>query len=300
MMMFFVCVYKKTVPFTVTFFTFFFSFPLFKRDPIMDYYYNNDKTTLDAQNQHIIQIVKDLQPQIHHIAFLIRVVKWQENPNYTVLLLCLCIIFQHMYKPILLLFPIIIPSMFNYVTNNNTQTKCHNESFLIEDLTYIHNNIQIISKTKIWIQNNSILCRAYNLYSFGSIKTRTVILLIASILFSIVYACWVILLKHLELSHALWSLVLLTSFVHSPWFSLVAHTCFHIVNPFIDYGLQKWPSIQPAAQQVENNRVYCFEIYHHQRWWFPAGWGNLLLPQDPSVWYVSFVYYPKLRLLNCK
>ncbi|KAI7896147.1 uncharacterized protein EV154DRAFT_398489, partial [Mucor mucedo] len=29
---------------------------------------------------------------------------------------------------------------------------------------------------------------------------------------------------------------------------------------------------------------YCFQVYHHQRWWFPTGWSNFLLPEDPPVW----------------
>ncbi|KAF1800450.1 hypothetical protein V8B55DRAFT_1391507 [Mucor lusitanicus] len=37
-------------------------------------------------------------------------------------------------------------------------------------------------------------------------------------------------------------------------------------------------------EPAENQKRYRFELYHHQRWWFPTGWSNLLLPQDRAVW----------------
>ncbi|KAI8875608.1 hypothetical protein K501DRAFT_263547, partial [Backusella circina FSU 941] len=34
----------------------------------------------------------------------------------------------------------------------------------------------------------------------------------------------------------------------------------------------------------EDLRVYCFSMYHHQRWRFSSGWCDLLSTQDPPVW----------------
>jgi hypothetical protein len=34
----------------------------------------------------------------------------------------------------------------------------------------------------------------------------------------------------------------------------------------------------------EDTRVYCFSLYHHQRWRFPSGWCDVTSPQDPPVW----------------
>lgn len=39
-------------------------------------------------------------------------------------------------------------------------------------------------------------------------------------------------------------------------------------------------TVTHSSQQT----YYCFEVYHHQRWWVATGWGHCLLPQDPPAW----------------
>ncbi|CEI86739.1 hypothetical protein RMCBS344292_01170 [Rhizopus microsporus] len=39
-------------------------------------------------------------------------------------------------------------------------------------------------------------------------------------------------------------------------------------------------TVTRSSQQT----YYCFEVYHHQRWWVATGWGHCLLPQDPPAW----------------
>ncbi|CAO3625633.1 unnamed protein product [Mucor hiemalis] len=95
----------------------------------------------------------------------------------------------------------------------------------------------------------------------------------------------------------------------SPWSKLMLNAISYKVFPFIyfftiphdtngitivtksDIATSPTAAIYIEKQPSEYTRAatttvrgYCFEIYHHQRWWFPYGWSNLLLPQDRPVW----------------
>lgn len=197
--------------------------------------------------QHIILIIKDLQPQIHYLALFIRLLTWREKKSHTILLICSCILVQQFYKPFfILLLPLVCYCAPLKYSKKNT---------LIEDLTDIRNSLQFISNIK------SCISSSHTHYS--------------NYLFIGTYTVWIILSRHFNVW---WSSMMLVLFVHSPWYPFIHHAC---ISPFMS-------TTAPTPTNSDNDRVYCFEVYHHQRWWFPAGWSNLLLPQDPSVWYVMF------------
>ncbi|KAG0736319.1 hypothetical protein G6F68_011117 [Rhizopus microsporus] len=45
-----------------------------------------------------------------------------------------------------------------------------------------------------------------------------------------------------------------------------------------------WFRPERIETEQATERYYCFELHHHQRWWFGTGWGHFLLPQDPPAW----------------
>ncbi|KAI9259626.1 integral peroxisomal membrane peroxin-domain-containing protein [Phascolomyces articulosus] len=40
----------------------------------------------------------------------------------------------------------------------------------------------------------------------------------------------------------------------------------------------------PFSPKQELDRLYCFSVYEHQRWWLHRGWSKLLLPHDRPNW----------------
>lgn len=51
-----------------------------------------------------------------------------------------------------------------------------------------------------------------------------------------------------------------------------------------------------AVTRPSQQMYYCFEVYHHQRWWVAAGWGHCLIPQDPPVWWFLKIFYFSLYI----
>ncbi|KAI9320651.1 hypothetical protein BX666DRAFT_1831961, partial [Dichotomocladium elegans] len=39
-----------------------------------------------------------------------------------------------------------------------------------------------------------------------------------------------------------------------------------------------------SSKKSEIDRLYCFCIYEHQRWWVHTGWSPLMLPRDRPGW----------------
>ncbi|KAI8641633.1 hypothetical protein BD408DRAFT_417909 [Parasitella parasitica] len=79
--------------------------------------------------------------------------------------------------------------------------------------------------------------------------------------------------------------------VHSPWVRPIQIAAVRLIRLLscLSTTYSNTTSIDSnivAAknEQHGNQRGYLFEVYHHQRWWFPTGWSNLLLPQDRAVW----------------
>ncbi|KAK4512861.1 uncharacterized protein ATC70_003570 [Mucor velutinosus] len=125
----------------------------------------------------------------------------------------------------------------------------------------------------------------------ASEKTRSFICVGVSCLFTIVYAGWIILLQQqqIHLSSLIWFALVMIMCAHSPWVQPIQMACVRAILPLISYAMAKNTTTTDAnhcmkEEPAENQRRYRFELYHHQRWWFPTGWSNLLLPQDRAVW----------------
>jgi Ca2+/H+ antiporter len=41
------------------------------------------------------------------------------------------------------------------------------------------------------------------------------------------------------------------------------------------------------SKHDQHDSIYCFSVYHHQRWLFPTGWNDLT--HDRPAWYRAFV-----------
>jgi hypothetical protein len=135
-------------------------------------------------------------------------------------------------------------------------------------------------------------------YSVATVKQRTIICLGVACLFIITYAGWAILLYQQTIqsfASIMWFTVFMIMCLCSPWITLVFAAITHVAKTFIYYFLidtRKESSfldsnIVKQEQYITNG--YCFELYHHQRWWFLNGWSNLLLSQDRPVWYVVII-----------
>ncbi|CAO3673665.1 unnamed protein product [Rhizopus microsporus] len=54
-----------------------------------------------------------------------------------------------------------------------------------------------------------------------------------------------------------------------------------------------------AVTRPPQQTYYCFEVYHHQRWWVATSWEHCLIPQDPPVWWFLKIFYFSLYIYNC-
>lgn len=171
-------------------------------------------------------------------------------------------------------------------------------SALLYDLKEIQDKVCFLANIKQWIQESDVLCRAYHFYySMSTKKLRSFVCIGVSCLFTISYAGWVILLQQQQIrsSSLLWFALLIVMCLHSPWVQPIQTACVRAIFPLL-YSLLSPKNNNDGTAALENKstatvvknrqREYRFELYHHQRWWFPTGWSNLLLPQDCAVWYV--------------
>ncbi|KAI9485993.1 MAG: hypothetical protein EXX96DRAFT_613834 [Benjaminiella poitrasii] len=75
--------------------------------------------------------------------------------------------------------------------------------------------------------------------------------------------------------------------LQSPWTKPIVIACARILVPILYQFLQRQNGEKSICTNRKDNddlKIYCFEVYHHQRWWFPTGWSKILLPQDYPLW----------------
>ncbi|KAL9539991.1 hypothetical protein MBANPS3_009938 [Mucor bainieri] len=182
---------------------------------------------------------------------------------------------------------------------DNKEQEEESATLLAYDLTTIRDTICFLTTAKNWLQQSDALCSAYHFYySMASKKTRSFICIGVSCLFVIAYAGWVILLQqqHIHLSSLTWLALVMIMCAHSPWVQpiqtacvramlpLISYCCYHYCHAMARHTTAPESTSSHHEQQQEVHKRYRFELYHHQRWWFPTGWSNLLLPQDRAVW----------------
>jgi hypothetical protein len=298
-------------------------------------YTNNNKDNNDIENDNtsadIDCLIQDLQPIIHYIAEFIRLIHWKSNESmYSMLLFSAWILWWTLHKLVLSSIPIILiglkiyhelPSPLHQHTLH-PEEQDNNEYYintLLDDLTEIRDTIYLISSIKNWIQKSDTLCRAYyKYYLIASRKQRSTICFGVACLFTMIYAGWIFLLYQQIITSCAsiaWFTILVIMCLNSPWVNPIYVACVRAVVPVVYYFIEltnitntsaaTTTRLHTLSQQQDNDQHYingyCFEIYHHQRWWFPTGWSNLLLPQDRPVWYVYAYYnYKKHLILNFK
>lgn len=251
-------------------------------------------------------ILKDLQPVIHYIALFIRLTQWKDSKKtkYSLALFLSLIIWWTIHRYVLCLLPLVLVMMkiqhdlfFSF-----TRHQQENQLELISDLTEIRNTVCLVSSIKNWIQKSDTLCRAYyQYYSVATTKERSVICFGVACLFTMVYAGWTFLVYQQMITGCdslVWFFILVIMCLHSPWVNPICVACVRAVAPLVHYLKTNVDNEAPMiGQPVVSTNDYCFQIYHHQRWWFPTGWSNILLPQDPPVWYV---YNQRLHIITKK
>jgi hypothetical protein len=261
----------------------------------------NNKTSPQQQQ---LQLIEDLKHIIHYIAVLLRILQWkQAKKTYSLTLLCALVLHSTLYRFILYAAPALyIYSYYNREINSETRHHRFASSHysLIDDLTEIRDKIQWITAMINWFQQESDT--VYRLYykkyvSISSARQRSMICFAVSCLFILFYAGWLILLQQIDLTFLVCCSLLVIMCAYCPWSHPIQTACVRAVSPLLLYAFPSSATTTTTTHikaPIANNKLigekyitgYCFEIYHHQRWWFPTGWSNLLLPQDRPVWYV--------------
>lgn len=265
------------------------------------------------QDTMMDELLQDLQPIIHYVALFIRLAQWKDT-KYSLLLFLSLIIWWHLHLYILCLLPVVfilIKFQYNVLTDNNNshkpQQQQQKQKDLIQDLTEIRNTLYLISSVKNWIQESDTLCRAYyQYYSISTSRKRFLILFGVTGVCAVVYVAWISLFYQQMITGAsslLWCFILIIMCLYCPWVYPIYVASVRAVSPLI-YTLQQATSEEQDEEEDESKNEYvhgyCFEVYHHQRWWIPTGWCNLLLPQDLPLWYVSFFFIALMFFFNIK
>lgn len=250
-----------------------------------------------AHLQHI-DVLMDLQPLIHSAAVLLRILQWKgSEKKYSFICLVSLILAKPIQQYLLYSLPCVL-FIFEIYQQQQQHSQKHNEdqdeSALVYDLIEIRDTICFLTSVKNRMQQSDTLCSVYHFYySMASKKARSFIYVGVLCLFVIAYAGWVILLQQQQMysSSLIWFALVMIMCAHSPWVKPVQMACVRAILPLVSYAMIKRtatadPSHPTGEKPAEKQKRYRFELYHHQRWWFPTGWSNLLLPQDREVWYV--------------
>lgn len=250
-----------------------------------------------AKLQHM-DLIMDLQPVVHAMAMFLRILQWKgEERKYSFICLISLVLARSIQQYILYSLPcaaIIMLKLYQQQQQcliNNQQHGKEDDSALVYDLIEIRDRLYFLTTVKNWMQQSDTLCSVYHFYySMASKKIRLFICVAVSCLFTIAYAGWVILLQQQQIHSGslIWLALLMIMCAHSPWVQPIQMACVRAILPLIS-SMVKGSAANSSlikGEQAETQKMYRFELYHHQRWWFPTGWSNLLLPQDRAVWYV--------------
>lgn len=215
-----------------------------------------------------------------------------------------------------------------YQQRSSMDENLYKRETLKEDLTEIWDTFHNILSFKDTIQNSDTLCNLHHRqFSMASAKQRSTIYLGAACFFILFCIEWVTLIRQQIINNCasvIWFFTLMIMCSCSPWLKLILSAISCKVLPIVCFftlphntqgitivtnsdtttsvstaaDLQSEPREYNDTVLTTTVRGYCFEIYHHQRWWFPYGWSDLLLPQDRPVWYVIHYYKYYAGILN--
>lgn len=105
------------------------------------------------------------------------------------------------------------------------------------------------------------------------------------------YAVWLYIIYSGRLGQAVWMIGCMCFMWCSPWITQLRNIIYARRQAAIAASSTQTTSItttstsQQQPRKPELDRLYCFCIYQHQRWWLHTGWSSsLMLPQDRPVW----------------
>lgn len=243
---------------------------------------------------------------IHSIAAFLRLLQWKgSEKRYSFVCLIALILARSIQQYLVYSLPCLLFMLEIHHQQQSIDSQQHlqqhddepSESALVYDLMEIRDTICFLTTARNWMQQSDTLCTVYHFYySMASKKTRSFICVGVSCLFMMAYAGWVILLQQqqIHLSSLIWFALVMIMCAHSPWVQPIQTACVRAMLPLISYAMAHKDTTSTECtkeEPAENQKRYRFELYHHQRWWFPTGWSNLLLPQDRAVWYVFMCVY---------
>lgn len=246
-----------------------------------------DSSTLET-------LVRDLQPLIHYIALFIRLTHWKDSQKlkYSFALFLSLILWWSIDRWVMYLLPLVLVLVVlqhdQIFSPTRTSTQIDETDELVHDLTDIRDTMCLIASIKDWIQKSDTLCRAYyRYYSVATSKQRSLIGFGAAIILTFMYAGWMLLVYHHMITGCaslMWLLIVAIMCLYSPWTNPICVACVRAVTVLI-YSWNITQENEPENRQTTDLvNSYCFKVYHHQRWWFPTGWTNFLLPEDPPLW----------------
>ncbi|CEP08606.1 hypothetical protein [Parasitella parasitica] len=247
-----------------------------------------------------IDLIVELQPVIHFIAAALRVLQWKgAEKEYSYLCFLSLILLRSVQPYIMYCLPVALLILKSFQQTHYYQAaqlqqknqQHFDDTSLVDDLKEIRSSIFLRAAVKEWMQQSDTLCNAYHCYSMSSRKTRSFVCIGVSCLSTIAYAGLVILLQQQHLSFLIWLTLITIMCLHSPWVRPIQIAGVRAIQLLTCSLAAHSPTITTDSniagaknEKQENQRSYRFELYHHQRWWFPTGWSNLLLPQDRAVW----------------
>ncbi|KAI9484582.1 integral peroxisomal membrane peroxin-domain-containing protein [Zychaea mexicana] len=273
---------------------------------------------LQRSKANLSEILATLKPYIHALVVFARLLQWkpldnnQTNPMVLVVLLWTALCFHHklllgIVAPVLIVSVLLTSSTM--ATPDTSKTRPHgrrrstasnssdkeqtleNDDPILSEITHdLAELAKLLSFAFVIDHNNKNDGYSENNNKKGKSdadhqRTRQLAVGVCLMLF------WQWILHTSRLYHLVWLTGCMFLTWWSPWVHALRHMICHIRKAMTTMTTTTPSSLttcsdaaSTTAVKQELDRLYCFSIYEHQRWWLHRGWSNFLLPHDRPEW----------------
>lgn len=230
-----------------------------------------------------------LKPYIHALVTITRLLRWKPYNNdksspTSIMILVITAwstLFYHHQIVLSLVAPIFI---FYLTTAQSTTTSNTTTTPTAEQRRHVNNDDDHVFVNELLelVQLLPTTTQSLKLYSKRQ-RDNIMMILMA-------YLAWVYVLYSERLGQVVWMIGCICFMWCSPWITQLRNIIYARRQAAIAASSSaQTMSLTAASQQhpkkPELDRLYCFCIYQHQRWWLHTGWSSsLMLPQDRPVW----------------